>query len=107
MALKKYKLNPRSNQFIHGGDDFMFKIRFTRMEGEVTVYVSPKNGPLVIVPRNGVVSSTSDEVQRQLAAYMVPTITKRNGQGYEPGLMFDDITGGPQPVDVDLDEILV
>ena len=101
---KKYRLTPKANPFVQN-DDFKFRVAYDKGYGEKPFHLVTK-GPVVTVPKLGVVTTTNHIAQGALVKMPVPVKIKRNGKWPEPGLLWEDITGSPIPVDVDLDTIL-
>lgn len=101
---RKYRLTAKANPFLQN-DDFRFRIPYDKGYGTPPFHLVAK-GPVVTIPKLGVVTTTNLIAQGALVTMIVPTKIKRGGQWPEPGLMFEDITGSPIPVDVDLDTIL-
>lgn len=101
---RKYRLTPKANWFLQN-DQFKFRVAYDKNYGEKPFHLVTK-GPVVTIPKLGVVTTTNEIAQGALVKMVVPTKIKVGGQGPEPGLMFEDITGSPIPVDVDLDTIL-
>lgn len=105
MAVKKYRLSPKASQFIKGPDDFRFRLRFSQsQEGGGLKIRELRACPILELKPRGVVQTENEIAQRMIEGFQIPTITKRDNTGYDPGPMFEDYTGGA-PTDLDLDPI--
>jgi len=105
MARKKYRVSTKAAPFVRGGE-FKFTVGYDKNYGVGPFDLIVRDLPIVTVPQRGVVTTTNAFTQGALETMIVPQRTERNGQKWPSGLLFEDITGGPQPVDVDLDSIL-
>jgi len=106
MAEKKYRLTPKANPFLKN-DDFKFRVGYDKNYGTPPLrLISQKNAPIITIPKLGVVTTTNDFVQQALETMIVPQKTSIGGQKHPAGLLFENITGQGQPVDLDLDTVL-
>lgn len=101
---RKYRLTPKANWFIKN-DQFRFRVAYDKNYGEKPFHLVAK-GPVVTIPKLGVVTTTNAITQGALVKMIAPQKVKSQGQLPPAGLLFEDITGSPIPVDVDLDTIL-
>ena len=105
MAQKKYRVSPKAAPFVRGGE-FKFTVGYDKNYGTPPLHIKVKDLPVVTVPQLGVLVTTNEFTQRALETMIVPQKTERNGQKWPAGNLFEDVTGQPFPVDVDLDTIL-
>lgn len=105
MAQKKYRVSTKAAPFIKGGE-FKFKVGYDKNYGTPPQHIKVKDLPVITVPQLGVLVTTNEFTQRALETMIVPQKTTRGGQKHPAGFLFEDVTGQPFPIDVDLDTIL-
>lgn len=105
MAAKRYKLNNKLAEPFSRNNEFQFKIRFSRKEGESIRHVSYQKCPVITIQFNGVIQTKDEIAQKYIAAFKVPLNTYRNGHNRESGFFFKDVTDETDDYDLDLDPI--
>ena len=105
MAQKKYRVSPKAAPFIRDGE-LKFTVGYDKNYGTPPIHLRVKDLPVITVQQRGVVATTNEFTQRALERMIVPQKTERRGQKHPDGFLFEDVTGQPFPVNVDLDTIL-
>ncbi len=115
MATLRYQVVPALVGHLAPGPNFTFRVGYSKPEGSGVRKVHYSNAPILAVPKGNGIVQTSDEIaQKNIAAMIMPQNTQR-GQGANPptkrpsGSLFVDVTDTTTAadLDLDLDQILV
>lgn len=104
MAQKRYKLSTAvlSTTLMQAGN-FRCRVGYEKIVEGTTVRVGQRNMPVLTVAIADVLGTVNEYGQACLEQFGIPQKTRRGGQPFTSGMVFDDVTATTAPEDVTID----